>query len=102
MLNKHLIMFSASILGQFAGKSLTQSRPNPLLLSEGQRLSSSNSLQPEVNQDIIFENVDVVTPSQKMLARKLTLRVPFSKSLLVTGGLSHLSSLFSSSNVDFL
>lgn len=95
MLDKHLIMFSASILGQFAGKSLTQSRPNPLLLSEGQRLPSSNSLQPEVNQDIIFEDVDVVTPSQKMLARKLTLRVPFSKSLLVTGDFSHLSPLVS-------
>ena len=33
-----------------------------------------------------FEEVDVVTPTQKMLARKLTLRLKRGHSLLVTGG----------------
>ena len=33
-----------------------------------------------------FEEVDVVTPTQKMLARKLTLRLKKGHSLLVTGG----------------
>ncbi|KAG0570004.1 hypothetical protein KC19_6G131700 [Ceratodon purpureus] len=67
------------------GKRVAESKPNPLLSIEQGRPSSFNSLYPEVNQDIVFEDVDIVTPGQKMLARKLTMTVPAGKSLLVTG-----------------
>ncbi|XP_024394443.1 ABC transporter D family member 1 isoform X1 [Physcomitrium patens] len=60
------------------GTGAAQSKPNSLLLTgEGQ--------SSEVNQDIVFEDVDIVTPGQKILARKLSMRVPAGKSLLVTG-----------------
>ncbi|EFJ22756.1 hypothetical protein SELMODRAFT_232616 [Selaginella moellendorffii] len=37
------------------------------------------------NDEIIFSDVDIVTPSQKMLARKLSFRVQPGQSMLITG-----------------
>lgn len=66
------------------GKRAAQSKANPLLAIEHGR-SSLNGDHTEVNEDVVFEDVDIVTPGQKLLARKLTMRVPAGKSLLVTG-----------------
>lgn len=57
---------------------------NPLMLIEERR----NSWKSDHSQDgniISFSEVDIVTPAQKLLARKLTFTVTPQKSLLVTG-----------------
>lgn len=80
-----LDVLTCFLINHRAGKRAAESKLNPLLSIEQGRSSSFNSLHPEVNQDIVFEDVDIVTPGQKMLARKLTMTVPAGKSLLVTG-----------------
>lgn len=85
LINLSCFRFLCHLVDHHAGKRLTQSKQNPLLLIERRRSASFNSLVPEANSDIVFDNVNIVTPSQKMLARKLSMRVPAGKSLLVTG-----------------
>lgn len=48
----------------------------------GSSRSDCTKFRPDI---ISFSNVDIVTPSQKMLARKLTFDIVLGKSLLVTG-----------------
>ena len=57
---------------------------NPLMLIEERRNSwkSDHSLDGNV---VSFSEFDIITPSQKLLARKLTFTVTPQKSLLVTG-----------------
>jgi ABC-type uncharacterized transport system fused permease/ATPase subunit len=45
-----------------------------------------------VNNGIIFSEVDIVTPGQKLLAQKLTFEINAGQSMLVTGMLLCLSS----------
>ncbi|KAL3681209.1 hypothetical protein R1sor_024165 [Riccia sorocarpa] len=54
-------------------------RMDPLLMIEQRRRRSA------VQDDIVFSEVDVVTPAQTMLARKLSFTVESGRSLLVTG-----------------
>eukprot|EP00252_Welwitschia_mirabilis_P019071 TRINITY_DN4324_c0_g1_i1.p1 TRINITY_DN4324_c0_g1~~TRINITY_DN4324_c0_g1_i1.p1 ORF type:complete len:404 (-),score=99.02 TRINITY_DN4324_c0_g1_i1:418-1629(-) len=56
--------------------------PNPLNLIQERRNSWGSSMEPET---ILFSEVDILTPAQKLLVRKLTFRVTPQKSLLVTG-----------------
>jgi ABC-type protease/lipase transport system fused ATPase/permease subunit len=82
-----------------AVKRAAESEPNPLSSIQQRRSSSFNSLLPEVNQDIVFEDVDIVTPGQKLLAHKLTITISAGKSLLVTGESKCLIHSFSTLNV---
>ncbi|KAJ7521019.1 hypothetical protein O6H91_19G034300 [Diphasiastrum complanatum] len=58
--------------------------PDPLKLIEHSR-GSLKTLMLENDDDIVFSEVDILTPSQKMLARRLTFRVQPGQSMLVTG-----------------
>jgi ABC-type uncharacterized transport system fused permease/ATPase subunit len=59
--------------------------PDPLLMIEQRR-------KFPVNNGIIFSEVDIVTPGQKLLAQKLTFEINAGQSMLVTGMLLCLSS----------
>lgn len=59
-------------------------KEDPLHLIEERRIALS-SKATENSDDIIFTEVDIITPAQKLLARKLTFTVSPGKSLLVTG-----------------
>eukprot|EP00249_Psilotum_nudum_P023443 c28874_g1_i1 orf=721-4785(+) len=60
------------------------SSSNSLVLIDD-NLNSARSMVTEGNDDIVFSEVDIVTPAQKVLARKLSLHISQGKSLLVTG-----------------
>ncbi|XP_024526475.1 ABC transporter D family member 1 isoform X1 [Selaginella moellendorffii] len=69
---------------QHEAKPACTSSTDPLKLIEETRISSKTLLL-EDNDEIIFSDVDIVTPSQKMLARKLSFRVQPGQSMLITG-----------------
>ncbi|KAL2620730.1 hypothetical protein R1flu_000935 [Riccia fluitans] len=71
------LLKAASDAKGLAGRN--SGRMDPLLLIEQRRRRSA------VQEDIVFSEVDVVTPAQKMLARKLSCTVEPGRSLLVTG-----------------
>lgn len=58
-----------------------------IFIAEDVANSTSSSVVKELNSDdsISFSKVDIITPTQKMLARQLTCDIEPGKSLLVTG-----------------
>lgn len=67
-----------------AQKDVKPAMLNPLLLIEENR--KSKKFDHFLDEDVIsFSEVDIVTPTQKLLARKLTFEVTPQRSLLVTG-----------------
>lgn len=60
---------------------------NVIFSPEDVASSTSSSVVKELNSDdiISFSKVDIITPTQKMLARQLTCDIEPGKSLLVTG-----------------
>lgn len=58
------------------------------LLNAAQKEPNENTLhlqELQKSEDIVFSEVDIITPAQKVLAKKLTFQVSPGKSLLVTG-----------------